>query len=47
VERRRHPQQQASARGRYRWYVYPGIGKRTAHKYGPLIGSSDFVVAKR
>jgi hypothetical protein len=35
------------ARGRYRWYVYPGIGKRTAHKYGPLIGSSDFVVAKR
>jgi hypothetical protein len=35
------------ARGRYRWYVYPGIGKRTAHKYGPLIGSSDFVIAKR
>lgn len=35
------------ALGRYRWYVYPGIGKRTAHKYGPLIGQSDFVVAKR
>jgi hypothetical protein len=39
--------QRTLARGRYRWYVYPGIGKRTAHKYGPLIGSSDFVVAKR
>jgi hypothetical protein len=33
--------------GHYRWYVYPGIGKRTAHKYGPLIGQSDFFVAKR
>jgi len=35
------------ALGRYRWYVYPGVGKRTAHKYGPLIGQSDFVIAKR
>ena len=35
------------ARGRYRWYVYPGVGKRTAHKYGPLIGQSDFIIAKR
>jgi hypothetical protein len=35
------------APGHYRWYVYPGIGKRTAHKYGPLIGQSDFFVAKR
>lgn len=35
------------ARGHYRWYVYPGLGKRTAHKYGPLIGQSDFFVAKR
>ncbi|HEY6067797.1 MAG TPA: hypothetical protein VIU81_03815 [Gaiellaceae bacterium] len=33
-------------RGHYRWYVYPGIGKRTANKYGPLIGSSDFFVTK-
>jgi hypothetical protein len=32
--------------GHYRWYVYPGLGKRTAHKYGPLIGQSDFFVAK-
>ena len=36
----------ALARGHYRWYVYPGVGKRTAHKYGPLIGQSDFFVAK-
>ena len=37
----------ALARGHYRWYVYPGLGKRTANKYGPLIGSSDFFVKKR
>ena len=35
------------SRGHYRWYVYPGVGKRTAHKYGPLIGQSDFFIAKR
>ncbi|MEN3311471.1 MAG: hypothetical protein V7645_800 [Actinomycetota bacterium] len=35
------------ALGHYRWYVYPGTGKRTAHKYGPLIGQSDFFVAKK
>jgi hypothetical protein len=35
------------ARGHYRWYVYPGIGKRRANKYGPLIGSSDFFIVKR
>jgi hypothetical protein len=35
------------ARGHYRWYVYPGLGKRTANKYGPLIGSSDFFVTKK
>jgi hypothetical protein len=33
--------------GHYRWYVYPGIGKRSANKYGPLIGASDFFIAKR
>ena len=27
------------APGHYRWYVYPGVGKRTANKYGPLIGA--------
>ena len=35
------------ARGHYRWYVYPGLGKRSANKYGPVIGSSDFFVRKR
>jgi hypothetical protein len=35
------------ARGHYRWYVYPGLGKRSANKYGPLIGSSDFYVVKK
>lgn len=33
--------------GHYRWYVYPGVGKRSANKYGPLIGQSDFYVKKR
>ena len=34
--------------GRYRWYVWPGLGKRSAKKYGPLIGQSSFTVkAKR
>jgi hypothetical protein len=42
-KRKRH----TLARGRYRWYVYPGFGKRTAHKYGPLIGQSDFFVGRR
>jgi hypothetical protein len=37
----------ALSRGHYRWYVYPGLGKRSANKYGPLIGSSDFYVVKR
>jgi hypothetical protein len=35
------------ARGHYRWYVFPGLGKKSANKYGPLIGSSDFFVSKR
>jgi hypothetical protein len=30
--------------GRYRWYVWPGIGARARAKYGALIGSSTFVV---
>jgi hypothetical protein len=37
----------ALSRGHYRWYVYPGLGKRSANKYGPLIGSSDFYFVKR
>jgi hypothetical protein len=31
-------------RGRYRWYVWPGIGKIVDAKYGSLIGTSMFVV---
>jgi hypothetical protein len=30
--------------GRYRWYVWPGIGARTRGRYGALLGSSTFVV---
>jgi hypothetical protein len=33
-------------RGRYTWYVWPGLGKRSARKYGPLIGKSEFVVSR-
>jgi hypothetical protein len=32
--------------GLYRWYVWPGIGRVSAAKYGPLLGSSTFVVVK-
>ena len=30
--------------GRYKWYVWPGLGKRSANKYGPAIGESTFTV---
>jgi hypothetical protein len=30
--------------GLYRWYVWPGIGRRASHKYGPMVGSSSFRV---
>jgi large repetitive protein len=30
--------------GRYRWYVWPGFGKRAKKDFGKLIGSSSFVV---
>jgi len=30
-------------RATYEWRVWPGIGKRRANKYGPLIGHSTFV----
>ncbi|HEV2711723.1 MAG TPA: hypothetical protein VGU26_01395 [Gaiellaceae bacterium] len=32
--------------GLYRWYVWPGLGRRSAAKYGRLLGSSTFVVAR-
>jgi large repetitive protein len=30
--------------GRYNWYVWPGYGRRAQQKFGPLLGSSSFVV---
>lgn len=30
--------------GRYTWLVWPGLGARAKHRYGPLIGKSTFVV---
>jgi hypothetical protein len=30
--------------GRYRWYVWPGFGKRKAARYGHRIGTGTFVV---
>jgi hypothetical protein len=32
--------------GRYRWYVWPGLGARKANRYGPLLGGSLFVVIR-
>ena len=32
--------------GRYRWYVWPGYGPRSASKYGKLLGGSTFVIAR-
>ena len=32
--------------GRYRWYVWPGLGARSANRYGKLIGSRSFIVAR-
>ena len=34
------------APGRYRWYVWPGYGRRSAHKYGRLLGKSHFTVVR-
>jgi hypothetical protein len=30
--------------GRYRWYVWPGFGQRSAGRYGKAIGSGMFVM---
>jgi hypothetical protein len=35
------------APGRYRWYVWPGFGARSAKRYGSLLGSSSFVIVAR
>ncbi len=36
----------ALAPGRYRWYVWPGLGPRKQARYGPLLGGSFFVVVR-
>jgi hypothetical protein len=33
--------------GVYIWYVWPGLGDRTAARYGALLGSHTFVVVKK
>jgi hypothetical protein len=30
--------------GRYSWYVWPGLGRFAASRYGPLVGHSTFIV---
>jgi hypothetical protein len=32
--------------GRYRWYVWPGLGERKLNRYGPMLGGGTFVVVK-
>ena len=32
------------ARGRYRWYVWPGFGSRKAAHYGHGVGTATFVI---
>jgi hypothetical protein len=34
------------APGRYRWLVWPGFGRRSAHRYGRLLGSSTFRIVR-
>ena len=34
------------APGRYTWYVWPGRGRRSAHRYGRLLGKSTFNVVR-
>jgi hypothetical protein len=33
--------------GRYQWYVWPGVGPRSARKYGERIGARSFVLDRR
>ena len=32
--------------GRYKWYVWPGFGKRKAARYGHMVGSGTFIVVR-
>jgi hypothetical protein len=34
------------SRGHYRWYVWPGLGSRADHRYGALIGHSNFSIVR-
>ena len=34
-------------RGHYAWFVYPGVGRRSEARYGPLTGSGQFTVTGR
>jgi hypothetical protein len=34
----------ALSKGAYEWRVWPGVGKRNAHRYGPLLGHSTFIL---
>jgi hypothetical protein len=40
--RRSHLQLRKLVPGRYCWYVWPGFGKRSEHRYGDLLGKSCF-----
>lgn len=33
--------------GVYRWYVWPAYGKRAEKRYGPMLGSASFTIARR
>lgn len=32
--------------GKYRWYVWPGFGRRSAGRYGRVIGAGTFIVVR-
>jgi hypothetical protein len=32
--------------GSYRWYVWPGLGPRSANRYGKLLGARSFAVIR-
>ena len=32
--------------GRYTWFVWPGFGRRSGGRYGPLLGMSSFVITR-
>jgi hypothetical protein len=34
-------------RGRYAWFVYPGVGRRSEARYGPLTANGQFTVTGR